>query len=75
MPIPFYVLIRVKKGQSFLAAQEVSKIEGVKMAHTVTGSYDVIAYAEGNEIQDIKRIYEAIHQIDSVVRTETAIHT
>jgi hypothetical protein len=75
MVIPFYVLIRAKKGGAFLAAQEASRIEGVKMAHTVTGSFDVILYAEANEIQDIKRVYEAVHDIDTVVRTETAIHT
>lgn len=75
MAIPFYMLIRAKKGQSFLVAQEASKLEGVKMVHTVTGSYDVILYAEANELQDIKRIYESVHQINAVVRTETAIHT
>jgi DNA-binding Lrp family transcriptional regulator len=73
--IPFYILIRTKRGQSFLAAQEASKIPGVKMAHTVTGTFDVILYAEANELQDIRRIYESVHQIDAVVRTETAIHT
>ena len=75
MVIPFYVLIRAKKGQSFLAAQEASNIEGVKMAHTVTGTFDVILYAEADKLEDIKRVYEAVHQISAVVRTETAIHT
>ena len=75
MVIPFYVLIRTRKGGSFLAAQEASKIEGVKMAHTVTGTFDVILYAEANSLQDIKRVYEAVHEISAVVRTETAIHT
>jgi hypothetical protein len=75
MVIPFYVLIRTKRGKSFLTAQKASKIDGVKMAHTVTGSFDVILYAEANEIHDIRRIYETVHQIETVVRTETAIHT
>lgn len=75
MPIPFYILIQAKKGKSFLAAQEAAKIEGVKMAHTVTGTFDVILYAEANNIQDIKRVYEAVHEINAVVRTQTAIHT
>jgi len=75
MGIPFYMLIRTRKGQSFSVAQEASKIEGVKMAHSVTGSFDVILYAEGNELLDIRRIREAVHQVSAVVRTETAIHT
>ena len=74
MVIPVYVLIRVKKGKSFLVAQEASKIEGVKMAHTVTGTFDVILYAEANNIRDIKRVYEAVHEISGVIRTERAIH-
>jgi DNA-binding Lrp family transcriptional regulator len=74
MAIPFYVLIRIKKGQSVPVAQKASKIDGVRMAHTVTGTFDVVLYAEANEIQDIRQIYEAVHHIDGVIRTETAIH-
>ena len=75
MGIPFFMLIRTKKGQSFLAVQEAQKIEGVKIAHSVMGSYDVILYAEANDIADIRRIRETVHQISAVVRTETAVHT
>jgi Lrp/AsnC ligand binding domain len=75
MVIPFYMLIRTKKGQSFSVVQEILKIEGVKVAHSVMGSYDVILYAEGTDLPDIRRIRETVHQISSVVRTETAVHT
>ena len=69
------MLIRTKKGQAFSVVQEVLKIEGVKIAHSVMGSYDVILYAEANDISDIRRIRETVHQINAVVRTETAVHT
>ena len=75
MAIPFYMLIRTKKGQSFLVVQEAQKIEGVKIAHSVMGSYDVILYAEGNDLSDLRRIRETVSQISAVVRTETAVHT
>ena len=75
MIIPFYMLIRTKKGQAFLAVQEAQKIEGIKIVHSVMGSYDVILYAEAKDVQDIRRIREAIHKISAVVRTETAVHT
>ena len=75
MVIPFYMLIRTKKGQSFLVVQEAQKIEGVKVAHSVMGSYDVILYAEANDLSDIRRIRETVHQISAVTRTETAVHT
>jgi uncharacterized protein with GYD domain len=73
--IPFFMLIRTRKGQSFLVVQEAQKIEGVKIVHSVMGSYDVILYAEANDLSDIRRIREAVHQISAVVRTETAVHT
>jgi len=75
MVIPFYMLIRTKKGQSFSVVQEAQKIEGVKIAHSVMGSYDVILYAEANDVADIRRIRETVRQISAVVRTETAVHT
>ena len=75
MGIPFFMLIRTKKGQSFLVVQEAQKVEGVKIVHSVLGSYDVILYAEAKDIADIRRIRETVHQINAVIRTETAVHT
>ena len=75
MGIPFFMLIRTKKGQSFSVVHEAQKIEGVKIAHSVMGSYDVILYAEANDVADIRRIRETVSQISAVVRTETAVHT
>ena len=75
MVVPFYMLVRTKKGQAFLTVQEAQKIEGVKVAHSVMGSYDVILYAEANDLADLRRIREAITQISAVTRTETAVHT
>ena len=75
MVIPFFMLIRTKKGQSFSVIQEVLKLEDVKIAHSVMGSYDVILYAEANDLADIRRIRETVHQLNAVVRTETAVHT
>ena len=75
MAIPFFMLIRTKKGQAFHVVQEAQKIEGVKIVHSVMGSFDVILYAEANDLPDIRRIRETVHQISAVVRTETAVHT
>jgi len=75
MVVPFFMLIRTKKGQAFSVVQEAKKIEGVKIVHSVMGTYDVMLYAEANELSDIRRIREAISQISAVVRTETAVHT
>ncbi len=75
MTIPFYMLIRTKKGQSFSVVEETKKIIGVEIVHSVMGSYDVILYALANDLSDLRRIREAVRQINAVVRTETAVHT
>jgi len=75
MVVPFYMLIHTRKGQAFLTVQEAQKIEGIKIAHSVMGSYDVIIYAEANDLPDLRRIREAVCQISAVTRTETAVHT
>ncbi len=74
MQIPFYMLIRTKKGKGFLVVQETQKIEGVKIVHSVMGSYDVILYAEAKDLLDLKRIRESVCQLSAVLRTETAVH-
>ncbi|TRO48745.1 hypothetical protein E2P47_02415 [Candidatus Bathyarchaeota archaeon] len=74
MVLPFYILINAEKGQGDYVAQEAEKIKGVKMAHHVTGSVDVILYAEADDFSDIRRVRGAVFDIQKVVRTETAIH-
>jgi len=75
MIVPFYMLIRTKKGQAFSVVQEAQKMEGVRIVHSVMGSYDVILYAEAKDLADLRRIREAVSQISAVTRTETAVHT
>ena len=75
MVVPFFMLIRTKKGQAFSVVQEVQKIEGVKIVHSVMASYDVILYAEANDLPDLRRIRETVSQLSAVIRTETAVHT
>ena len=75
MAIPFYILIEVEKGQAVSVAQGAAKIRGVKMAHNVTGTIDVIVYAEADDFSEIRRIRNAVYAIIGVLRTQTAIHT
>ena len=74
MVLTFYILINAKKGQGDYVAQEAKKINGVKMAHHVTGSIDVIVYAQADDFTDIRRVRGAVFEIQNVVRTETSIH-
>ena len=74
MVLPFYMLIRTKIGQSRDVVHETLKIEGVKVAHSVMGNYDVILYAEGNDLDDLRRIRDAVTKISAVITTETIVH-
>jgi Lrp/AsnC ligand binding domain len=75
MGVPFYMLLRTRIGKSTNVVHQIQKIEGVKVVHSVMGNYDVILYAEGTDLEDVRRIREAIHQLNDVTITETAIHT
>ena len=73
MQICVYIMIQVEKGEPWQIAAKVSKIEGVKTAHTVTGQYDIIAYAELAGLEDLKNIIKKIHGIEGVQHTQTAV--
>jgi len=68
------MLLRTRIGKSANVVHQIQKIEGVKVVHSVMGNYDVILYAEGIDLEDVRRIREAIHQLNDVTITETAIH-
>jgi len=68
-----YILINTKPGSLWKVAEESLKISGVKMAHAVTGQFDVIAYAKFPSIIDLKKIISDFQLIDGVVKTHTCI--
>ena len=74
MVLPFYMLIRTKIGKSRVVVHETLKIEGVKVSHSVMGNYDVVLYAEGNDLDDLRRIRDAVSKINAVITTETIVH-
>jgi len=49
------------------------KIEGVKMAHAVTGQFDGVAYAEFANMDMLKEIIGKFRSLKGVQRTQTAI--
>ncbi len=68
-----YILINTEAGRLWRVAEDISKIQGVNMAHAVTGHYDVIAFVEFFRIEELSRIIDAIQSVEGVVRTHTAI--
>ena len=48
-----YVLIKIAPGRSRAITEHISKIEGVKIAHPVTGMFDIIAFIEASDINNL----------------------
>ena len=74
MVVPFYMLIRTRIGESKDVVHATLKIEGVKVSHSVMGNYDVVLYAEGKDLEDVRCIRVAVEQIGGIKLTETLIH-
>ena len=68
-----FILINTERGKLWRVAEEAMKIEGVKIAHAVTGQYDVILYVEFLGISELSGIINRVQSINGVVKTTTAI--
>ncbi len=68
-----YVLINAEPGMIWEVAESTLKIEGVKMAHAVTGQFDAVAYVEFAKVEELGKIIEEIQKIKGVRRTQTLI--
>jgi len=69
-----YVLIQLAPGTTKTAAKAISKIKGVKMAHAVTGPFDVIAFVQVPDLTTLSDLILAkIQNIEGVEKTQTAI--
>jgi uncharacterized protein YlbG (UPF0298 family) len=51
-------------------ADVCKKIQGIKMAHAVTGQFDVVAYADRIRMDDLKTTIEKIQNLKWVRRTK-----
>jgi len=69
-----YILMKIAPGKSRNITEEVARIEGVRTAHPVTGIYDIIAYLEASDINNLTgTVRTKIQTLDGVLRTHTAI--
>jgi len=68
-----YILINTEPGMLWAVAEAALKIEGVKMAHAVTGQFDAVAYVEFVKMEDLGKIIEKLQRVKDVRRTQTLI--
>jgi DNA-binding Lrp family transcriptional regulator len=68
-----YILVNSVPRMVWEIAEAAVKIDGVKMAHAVTGQFDVIAYAEFANMDTLREIIDKFMSLNGVQRTQTAI--
>ncbi len=72
MAVSAYILIQTEVGKAAQVAAEVAGIEGVTSADGVTGSYDVIARADSDTVDDLgKMIVSRVQLVEGITRTVT----
>jgi DNA-binding Lrp family transcriptional regulator len=68
-----YLFINSDPGMLWDIAETAHEIEGVKMAHAVTGQFDVVAYIEFSNMNMLREIIEKFQALEGVRRTQTAV--
>jgi len=68
-----YVLVNSDAGKSWNIAKAALKIKNVKMAHAVTGQYDVVAFIEFSDMNILADILDEFQAMKGVRRTHTAV--
>jgi DNA-binding Lrp family transcriptional regulator len=68
-----YIFINSDPGMLWEIAEAALKIEGVKMAHAVTGQFDVIAYAKFANMETLRGIIANFQSLKGVQRTQTTV--
>lgn len=68
-----YVLVNTEPAKHWKIAEAALNIKDVKMAHAVTGQFDVVVYAEFAKMDDLGTIIEELQRLEGVTRTQTAI--
>ncbi len=74
MPVSSFVLIRTEADKTKGAFAILTQLKGVKLAHTVTGPFDIILLVEAKSLQELGDvILSKIRGVDGVSRTMTCV--
>jgi DNA-binding Lrp family transcriptional regulator len=68
-----YIFVNSDPRMLWKIAESALKIEGVKMAHAVTGQFDVVAYAEFANMNVLREIIDKFQSLTGVQRTQTVV--
>jgi DNA-binding Lrp family transcriptional regulator len=68
-----YVLIQTGPGGGSKVRGEVGSVDGVRLAQSVTGPYDLVVRAEVEDMDALGRMLSEIQMIPGLTRTLTCI--
>lgn len=72
MTVEAYILIQTEVGELESVVTACREVAGIVKAEALNGPYDVIAYAETAELDDLNRmVMRQVQQIHGVTRTLT----
>lgn len=68
-----YVLVNCEAGKSWEIAEAARTVKNVKMAHAVTGEYDIVAFIEFSDMDVLTEILGRFQAMKGVQKTHTAV--
>lgn len=68
-----YLLLECSSGNVWKVLADIVKIDGIKMAHVVTGNFDIIAFAEFSGIEKLTSLIQNVQTLSGIQKTQTAV--
>jgi DNA-binding Lrp family transcriptional regulator len=68
-----YVLLECSSGNVWKVLADIVRIDGIKMAHVVTGNFDIIAFAEFSGIEELTSLIQKVQTLSGIQKTQTAV--
>ena len=68
-----YLLLECSSGNVWKVLADIIKIDGIKMAHVVTGNFDIIAFAEFSGIEELTTLIQQVQTLSGIQKTQTAV--
>jgi DNA-binding Lrp family transcriptional regulator len=68
-----YLLLECSLGNVWKVLADIVKIDGIKMAHVVTGNFDIIAFAEFSGIEELTSLIQKVQTLSGIQKTQTAV--
>lgn len=66
-----FVLVQTDVGTGSKVAREIDSVPGVRLSHSVTGPYDVVARTSTEDLEGLGELVDEIQKIPGVTRTLT----